>query len=103
VAGSERVYAGFAIHDVDLRRGHAGSDCHFFNDVQQLAFVGVGGIRVNEAAIQQFSDRASSARERERLEKAARRNHPKRAGRGGEKHFGVRPGRGRRRFIDSIL
>ena len=46
VAGGEGVDAVLLVHDIDLRHGHAGGDGHFLDDVEQLAFVGIGRVRV---------------------------------------------------------
>jgi hypothetical protein len=46
VAGGEGVDAVLLVHDIDLRHRHAGGDGHFLDDVEQLAFVGIGRVRV---------------------------------------------------------
>ena len=44
VTGGEGVDAVFLVHDIDLRHGHAGGDGHFLDDIEQLAFVGIGRV-----------------------------------------------------------
>jgi hypothetical protein len=50
VAGGEGVDAVLVVHDINLRHGHAGRDGHFLDDVEQLAFVGVGRVRLTSRA-----------------------------------------------------
>src|SRR6266550_1574052 len=45
--GRKRVDPSFAIHDVNLWDGDAGSDRHFFHNVQQLALIGVARVGIN--------------------------------------------------------
>ena len=52
MSGRERVDAGFPIHHVHLRDRHAGSDCYFLDDVQQLALMDVGGIGVHQPTLE---------------------------------------------------
>src|SRR6266700_6862309 len=63
MTGGEGVDAGFVIHDIDLRYGHAGSQRHFLNDVSELALVGVGGVRIDEPSAERFGHRAAAAGE----------------------------------------
>ena len=52
MAGGERVDPRLAIHYVDLRDGDAGGDRHFFDNVEELPFVRIGRIRIDQAAIE---------------------------------------------------
>jgi hypothetical protein len=44
VAGGEGIDGALVVQHIHLRHGHAGSDGHFFDDIEQLAFVGVRGV-----------------------------------------------------------
>jgi hypothetical protein len=46
------VPSRFAVHDVDLRDGNAGGEGHFFDDVEELAFVRIRRVRINQPAIE---------------------------------------------------
>ena len=71
VAGGEGVDAGLIVHDIDLWHGHAGGDGHFLDDVEQLAFIEVGGVGTDEASAERFSYGAAAAGERGNFIRAA--------------------------------
>jgi hypothetical protein len=85
VAGGEGVDAVLLVHDIDLRHGHAGGDGHFLDDVEQLAFVGIGRVRFDEASAHHFRNHAAALGERHGFVGAADENdrqHAKRRRRG---------------------
>jgi hypothetical protein len=81
MAGGKRVDAGLVIHDVDLRDGNAGSDRHLLDDIEELPFVEINRVRVDEAAIQQLRHRAATAGKGHGFPDAPDRNYGQ--GRGG--------------------
>jgi hypothetical protein len=71
VAGGEGVDAVLVVHDIDLRHGHAGGDGHFLDDVEQLAFVGIGRVRIDQPRAHHFRNRAAAGGKRHRFVTAA--------------------------------
>lgn len=54
-AGGECVDGGLLVHDVDGGHGDARRDGHFFDDVEEAAFDGVGGVGIDAATADAFS------------------------------------------------
>src|SRR3989442_1246904 len=85
MVGGEGVDAGFLVYDIDLRHGHAGSQPHFFNDVPELALVGVVGVWIDEPSAERFGHRAAAAGKGGDFVKTSAGNDAQCAG-GGEKN-----------------
>lgn len=54
--GGERVDGGLLVHNVDGGHGDARRDGHFFDDVEEAAFEGVGGVRIDAATADALGD-----------------------------------------------
>ena len=64
----EGVDAFFLIHHEDRRHGHAGSDRHLFDDVEESSFQGVANVlRLDQPSAQRFGDDRSASGQRDRL------------------------------------
>ena len=75
VAGGEGVDAALVVEDIDLRHGDAGGDGHFLDDIEQLAFVQVGGVLIHQPPAHQSGHGAATGGQLVRLVGAAEKNH----------------------------
>ena len=81
------------VEHIDLRHGHAGGDGHFLDDVEQLALVGIGGVRIDGPAAERFGHGAAAAGQLRRLRGAADDDDRQRAGGDAEEELSGPTGR----------
>ena len=74
MTGGKGVDPVLVLEEINLRHGDAGGDRHLFHDVQELALIGRGRIRIDQASIQHLRDRAAAFGQLERLGDAANQN-----------------------------
>jgi len=79
VTGRERIDARFPAQQVHRRHLHAGGQCHFLDHIQQLAFIRVRGVGVEQFAAEHLGDRAAAPGQLGGFGEAADDDHRQRA------------------------